>query len=110
MNKDADLDIKKFEIIYTQDFIEELINIYNYISNVLKEREISNKLVIKILERISDLRIFPRLYIKIKKLDRLNNEYHRMVVSNYIILYTVDILNKKVFISHILYYKRRNYL
>ena len=109
MNENVDLDIKIYKIIYTQDFREELVNIYNYIANVLKEKEISNKFIRKILIRISELEIFPRLYMKIRRFDRLNNEYHRMVVNNYIILYTIDDLNQKVFISHI-YYKRRNYL
>ena len=89
--------------------MEEIKHIYNYIANILNEREIANRLIIKILKRILELKESPRLYMKIGKLDRLHNEYHRMVVNNYIILYTVDDLNKKIFISHI-YYKRKNYL
>ena len=98
-----------FKIIYTQEFKEELKEIYKYISNVLKEKQIANRLIIKILNKISDLKIFPRLYMKIEKMDRLHNEYHRLVVNNYIVLYTVDELNQRVIISHI-YYKRKNYL
>ncbi len=73
------------------------------------ENNAANRLISKIYKRIFDLRIFPRMYMKIGKIDKINNEYHRMIVNNYIILYTVDDLNKKVFISHI-YYKRKNYL
>ena len=75
----------------------------------LIEKETANRLISKVYERITDLIIFPKLYIKIGKFDKLNNKYHRMVINNYIVLYIVDDLNKKVFISHI-YYKRRNYL
>ena len=73
------------------------------------EKEAANRLLSKVRKMTYNLKIFPRLYMKIGKLDRLNNEYHRMVVNNYIILYTIDDINQKVFISHI-YYKRRNYL
>ena len=46
MNKNADLDIKIYKIIYTQDFREELANVYNYIADVLKEKEISNRFIL----------------------------------------------------------------
>ena len=98
-----------YKIIFTDEFNEELQQIYNYISKKLIEKEVADRLISKIYERIADLIIFTRLYIKIRKFDRLNNEYHRIIVNNYIILYTIDDLNKKVFISHI-YYKRMNYL
>ncbi len=98
-----------FKIEFTDEFDEEIQQVYNYISYKLIERESANRLISIIYERISNLQMFPRLYMKIGKLDRLHNEYHRMVVNNYIILYTVDDLNKKIFISHI-YYKRKNYL
>ena len=98
-----------YKIVYKKDFKEELQDIYNYIANVLKEKQIANQLIIKIFTRILNLKIFPRLYMKIGKMDRLHNEYHRMIVSNYIILYTVDELNQRVIISHI-YYKRKKYL
>lgn len=47
--------------------------------------------------------------MKIGKKDKLKREYYRMVVKNYIILYTVDFDNKKVYISQMIYGKR-NYL
>ena len=97
-----------YKIIFTDEFDEEMEEIYKYISEVLKQEELAIKLYLKIKIRIYDLSIFPRLYMKIGKTDRLHNEYHRMVVKNYIILYTVDELNQRVIISHI-YYKRKNY-
>ena len=98
-----------YRIIFTDEFNEEIQQIYDYISKKLIEREIADKLISNVYERIEDLKIFPRLYMKIGKTDRLHNEYHRVVVKNYIILYTVDELNQRIIISHI-YYKRRNYL
>ena len=98
-----------YKIIFTDEFDEEIEKIYKYISEELKQEELAIKLYYKIKKRIDDLSIFPKMYIKIEKMDRLHNEYHRLVVNNYIVLYTVDELNKRVIISHI-YYKRKNYL
>ena len=93
-----------YKIVFTDEFDAEMEDIHTYISKVLKQEGYYS-----VLKRVYDLCIFPKLYMKIGKIDRLNNEYRRMVINNYIVLYIVDDLNKKVFISHI-YYKRRNYL
>ena len=98
-----------YKIIFTDEFDEEIQQIYDYISKNLKEKEIADRFISKVYGRIEDLKIFPKMYMKIEKMDRLHNEYHRIVVNNYIVLYTVDELNQKVIISHI-YYKRKNYL
>ena len=98
-----------YKIIFTDEFDEEIQQIYDYISKNLKEKEIADRFISKVYGRIEDLKIFPKMYMKIEKMDRLHNEYHRLVVNNYIVLYTVDELNQRVIISHI-YYKRKNYL
>ena len=49
------------------------------------------------------------MYMEIEKHDETNRVYHKIVVKNYIVLYTIDEENKKVFISH-MFYSRRNYL
>ena len=36
-------------------------------------------------------------------------KYRRIVIKNYVVLYTIDEENKIVYISH-MYYKKRNYL
>ena len=100
---------EKFEVEFTEQYIEEMTEIYEYISRVLKENESAKKLMTEVNERILDLAESPELYIKIGKIDKLKRNYHRMVVKNYVILYTVDYEKKKVFISRMIY-GRRNYL
>ena len=63
----------------------------------------------EILDRIEDISVFPDMYIKIEKFDKAQNVYHKMVIKNYIVLYTINYKDKCVFISHI-FYHRRNYL
>ena len=41
--------------------------------------------------------------------DRTERQYRRLVVNNYVILYTIDEEEKIVYIAHI-YYGGRNYL
>ena len=56
-----------------------------------------------------DLSESPNLYMKIEKKDKLKREYRRIVIDNFVVLYTVDESNKKVYIAH-MYYGRRDYL
>lgn len=112
MKKNVDLDTTKFKIIFTKEFQEDIKEIHNYISIVLKEKESADRLISKVLERVSDLRESPRLYMKIGKFNIYNGlqrVYRRMIVNNYIILYTVNYESQEVFISH-MFYKRKNYL
>ena len=51
----------------------------------------------------------PKIYAKINKRDRLNREYRRMVIDNYVILYTIIEEDKVILISH-MYYGGRNYI
>lgn len=86
-----------------------MIEIYDYISTQLNENLAAKRLFLKINNKISHLSINPYIYSKIGKTDRLKREYRKIVIGNYILLYTIDSKNKKVYISHIIY-GRRNYL
>lgn len=105
------MDFKKeqFEVEFTEQCIEEMDSIYNYISDKLKENEAAKRLLREVNKRVLDLSNSPELYMKIGKVDRLKREYHRIVVKNYVVLYTIDYENKKVFISRMIY-GRQNYL
>jgi mRNA-degrading endonuclease RelE of RelBE toxin-antitoxin system len=95
-----------FEVEFTETYIKELTEIYEYISNNLKENNIAKKLLNKVNKKVLNLAYIPELYMKIGKVDKLKRDYHKMVVKNYIILYTIDNKNKKVYASHIIYGKR----
>ncbi len=98
-----------FEVEVTDECIEEMTEIYEYISNNLKEDNAAKQLMTEVTYRVLDLANAPELYMKIGKVDRLKREYHRMVVKNYVILYTIDFKKRKVYISRMIY-GRRNYL
>ena len=100
---------KVYEVEFTEECMKEIDDIYKYISEQLVERKAAKRLIETLKNKILNLETSPHIYMKIGKTNRLNEIYHRMVVKNYIILYTIDDKNKKVFISH-MYYGKRNYL
>ena len=102
-------DKELFEVEFTEECIEEMIEIYEYISNNLKEDKAAKRLMTEVMDRVLDLVSDPELYMKIGKTDRLKREYHRMIVKNYVILYTIDFEKRKVYISRMIY-GRRYYL
>ena len=108
LKKNKDSKNKVFEVEFTEQYIEEIMSIYNYISNELKENKIAKRIIKEVNEKVLNLSTLPELYIKVGKVDKLSREYHRMIVKNYIVLYTIDYERKKVYVSRIVYY-RRNY-
>ena len=105
------MDSKKeiYEIEFTEDCRDEINEIYEYISEKLVAENSAKKLMRKMRDAVMDLAKTPNLYIKIEKKDRNKREFRRMVIDNFVVLYTVDESSKKVYIAH-MYYGRRNYL
>lgn len=105
------MDSKKeiYEIEFTEDARDEIREIYKYISENLVAKQAARDLMRKMKKTIMDLAESPKLYMKIEKKDRRKRDFRRIVIDNYIILYTIDEEKKTVYISH-MYYGRRNYL
>lgn len=99
----------EYSIKLADQFLEEFEEICEYISNKLKNIDASNRLREKVIDNVLLLENSPKMYTKIEKTDRTERQYRRMVVNNYVILYTIDELEKIVYVVHI-YYSRRNYL
>ena len=99
----------EYKVKLTDVFLEEIEEICNYITNKLKNIDASNRLREKVIYNILLLENAPKMCAKIEKVDRVKRQYRRLVVNNFIILYTVDEKEKIVYIAHI-YYGGRNYL
>lgn len=100
---------ESFDVEFTDECIKEITEIYEYISNFLNANEAAKRLILEVMDKILNLATEPDLYMKIGKTDKLKRDYHRMVIKNYIILYTIDYKNKIVYISRMIY-EKRNYL
>ena len=99
----------EYEIVISDTCLEEIETNCNYIKKVLKAEEASNRLREKIVETIRRLKTSPKIYAKIEKTDRVGRVYRRIVIDNYVIIYTIIEADKIILISH-MYYGGRNYL
>lgn len=103
------MDTNEYKVIITPTAYKEINKIYDYITDDLYAENAAKRLMKKIEEEVLSLKYAPKIHTKIEKFDELKRDYRRIVINNYIILYTIDEENNVVFISHI-YYGRRNYL
>lgn len=98
----------EYDIEFSETCLEEIENICYYIDNELKAKNASNKLRKKIREKVQDLKTYPKMYAKIEKNNNKRQEYRRIVIDNYVILYVIKTKNL-ILISH-MYYSRKNYI
>ena len=98
-----------YTVELTNDCKKDIRNIYCYIRYNLEAEDAANKLIEKMEYVIVNLAYYPKIYAKIDKYENTRRIYLRIVVENYIVLFSLDEQYKKVYVSHI-YYKGRNYL
>ncbi len=99
----------EYKIQFTEKCLEDIEDACQYIKEKLKEENAANRLRIKIKDSVKGLSISPEMYAKTEKFDRLKNEYRRIPIDNYVLLYTVNKKRNTVYIVHF-YYGGRNYL
>ena len=98
-----------YSINLADEFLEEFEEICDYISNKLKNVNASNRLREKVIQNILLLESSPRMCTEIKKSGRTKRKYRRLIINNYVILYTIDEKEKIVYVAHI-YYGGKNYI
>lgn len=103
------MDIKKYKVIITPTAYKEINKIYDYITDDLDAEKAAKRLMNKVEQEIQRLKEMPKIHTEIEKIDELKRIYRKIVVDNYVILYTIDEDNKVIFISH-MYYVGRDYM
>jgi toxin ParE1/3/4 len=98
--------MSRYKIEITEPAENDLFEIGNYISKVLLESEIANKIVDKIAEAIIKLEELPLRNALIGEERLASQGIRRIIVENYIIFYVVDEKCNKVTIVRILYSRR----
>ena len=84
----------------------DLVEIIQYISQVLQNPSAADRLAVEIITAIDKLPAFPYafpVYIPVKS---LKYEYRKLLVKNFIVFYYIDESNKLITISRVLYAKR----
>ena len=99
----------EYEIVISENCLEEIEEICNYIGKILKAEKASNALRKKIEKNLKLLKDFPKSYAKINKTDRVGRQYRRIVIDNFVLIYTIIERDNTVLVSH-MYYSGRNYL
>lgn len=99
----------EYKIKFSQRCLDDIEDICRYISRELKSNDAANKLRNKIKKCVINLKISPKMYAKINNKGEFTRVYRRIVINNYVLLYTIDENEKIVYMSH-MYYGGRNYL
>lgn len=84
-----DISKEQYKIVFTNYCIKEMDYIYNYISKALHTLNSAKKLMQKIEDIIQNLKYMPRMYNEVNRYSRFNMRYRKILVNNYIILYTI---------------------
>ena len=99
--------MKKYNIEYSKESKEDLIEIKQYIKYNLQEPETANKLITKIRKSIRTLKDNPEIYSIINDDIIKKLEIRKLIVDNYIIFYRIK--NDSIEIVRIMY-GRRNWI
>lgn len=98
----------EYKIRISDTCLEQIEDTLNYLDNELKKFNASNRLRSRIKEIFYQIKFFPKIYQEILKKDKTKRNYRKIVIYNYIILYTIIEKDKIIFISDF-YYVRRDY-
>lgn len=99
----------KYNVNLTETFLKEVDEICGYISTKLKAVDSANRLREKLIFNILLLENSPKMFTEIEKTEKTARKYRRMVVNNYVVLYTIDESKNMVYASHI-YYGGQDYM
>ena len=99
--------MKKYNIEYSLDAKQDLIEIKQYIKYNLQEPEIAQKLILKIRKEISTLKNNPEIYTIIDDDIIKKLEIRKLMIDNYIVFYRIK--NNNIQSVRIMY-GRRNWI
>ena len=102
-------DGKKYKIILSPIFIDEVEDIYFYISKKLKEENTAKKFINSIKSKIKLVKSYPYIYAKLDDKHKLDVIHRKIITGSYVMIYMVNEDNLQVRISHI-YYQGEDYL
>lgn len=99
--------MNQYNIEYSKEAREDLIEIKRYIKYNLQEPETAQKLISKIRSEIDKLKINPQMFAIIDDDFIKKFEIRKLIVDNYIVFYRIQ--NDNIQIARIMY-GRRNWI
>lgn len=97
----------KYNIEYSKESKQDLIEIKKYIKDNLQEPETAQKLINKIRNEINSLKNNPEIYAIIDEDIIRKLEIRKLIIDNYIVFYRIK--NNNIQIVRIMY-GRRNWI
>jgi len=97
----------EYNIEYSKESKQDLIEIKKYIKDNLQEPEAAQKLIDKIRKEINILKINPEIYAIIDEDIIRKLEIRKLIIDNYIVFYRIK--NNNIQIVRIMY-GRRNWI
>ena len=101
--------VLNFKLEYSGRFDNDITNIRNYISDVLKNPLSAAEKISRIMLAAESLKFFPKLY-RVRGRDSQRNEIRILPVDNYLILYSVDDEKQIVSVSRVIYGRKNIHL
>lgn len=95
---------KRYELRYLPLFQQDLLEIVDYISHVLKNPEAASQLINEVEKAILKRLQNPLAYEAYKSSKKRNYPYYRIYVKNYIIFYVI--IDNIMEVRRIMYHKR----
>ena len=96
----------KYKTFLTRKAYNDLRGIYKYIREELQNNSAAISIIDDIEEKIRLLEDFPLTGTFVQDTGLLAKGYRKLIINNYIALYTVNDQNKEVHIIRIIYGKR----
>ncbi|MBQ8042791.1 MAG: type II toxin-antitoxin system RelE/ParE family toxin [Clostridia bacterium] len=90
------LKAKKYKVIWLNSFKQELSHIYRYLSVKFNNDLIIKRFHKKVLNQLFYLSYYSNIYQKIEHPKNIR----RVTVDKYVVLYTIDDIQKNVYILH----------
>lgn len=94
---------EKYTIVYSPEAVDDLRNIYAYISYTLLAPDVAKKQVNRIRNKIYSLEFMPEKYVQINWEPWSMRNTRKVPVDNYVVYYIVDNDTKYVTIIRIFY-------
>ena len=94
-----------YKLIFAPEFVKDLDEKFSYISQTLQAENAAKSLMKKIDDSIMNLKTYPEMYPTCNEpLDALG--YRKIIVKNYVIIYSVDHSAKSVNLLRCFYGKQ----
>lgn len=96
-----------YNIEYLPKAREDMVDLVRYIGGRLENKEAAEKIANEIMRAVRGVAEFPYSTEAYWPLKRLDHEYRRIVVKNYLVFYWVDEREKTVTVARVIYSKRK---